>query len=144
MESLQSAYQDTGIEANQMTTSTPRAEVQAAHERIKANHIKTSLKKLFAEIDSARSGFVKIKIFEQLLGLNKVTLLARDMARLIQEAKENRPNSEMIEYKKALRLINPNPELENSVIKPWMLILNTETFSKIDQDSQRSVPSRTF
>ena len=73
-----------------------------------------------------------------------MTLLAKDMAKLIQEAKENRPNSDMIEYKKALRLINPNPELENSTEKPWMLILNSEIFSKIDQTSQRSVLSRTI
>jgi hypothetical protein len=41
----------------------------------------------------------------------------------------------MIEFKKALRLINPNPELENSIEKPWMLVLNSETFSTIDQVS---------
>jgi hypothetical protein len=41
----------------------------------------------------------------------------------------------MIEFKKALRLINPNPELENSTEKPWMLVLNTDTLSKLDQTS---------
>jgi len=54
------------------------------------------------------------------------------MARLVQEVKENKPNSELIDYKKALKMINPNPELENSVEMPWMLSLNTDTFSKLD------------
>ena len=31
-------------------------------------------------------------------------------------------------------MINPNPELEDSADKPWMLNgLNSDTFSKIDQ-----------
>ena len=67
--------------------------------------------------------------------MNKVTLLARDMNRLVQETRENKPNSDLIEYKKALKLINPNPEIENSIEKPWMLSLNSDTFSKMDQQS---------
>lgn len=60
------------------------------------------------------------------------------MAKLLQEAKENRPNSDTIEYKKALRLINPNPEIENSTEKPWMLVFNLDNKSKADQISQYS------
>lgn len=66
------------------------------------------------------------------MSLKQVTLLAKDMARLVQEVKENKPNSELIDYKRALKMINPNPELENSLEMPWMLSLNTDTFSKLD------------
>lgn len=62
----------------------------------------------------------------------------------MQEAKENRPNSELIDYKKALRMINPNPEIENATEKPWMLIQNVDTLSKVDQTSLRSGMSKTI
>ena len=44
------------------------------------------------------------------------------MNRLIQESKENKPNSDLLDYKKALRLIQPNPELEDALNKDWILL----------------------
>ena len=63
---LAEAYKDfsgLGGEYGTLARQQSQSNIFAAQDRIKANHVKTEIKRLFSAIDVEHSGFVKITVF---------------------------------------------------------------------------------
>ncbi len=119
-------------------------DIYKAQERQRAHHVKSKLKKLIAQIDVARSGTVNWDVFQQLLDLHKIKLSVKNKQKLYQDARENKTKTlqNLIDYRLALRILQPDLDLDEPLAKEWILLSKDST--QIDTVTQNSLLSKTF
>ena len=82
----------------QSKISITKSAVSQVDFKLKANNVKTKLKSLLKNVDTDKSGFVKYKVFFELLTLHGVLLNEKGIAYL----KKNFSKNETINYKDAV------------------------------------------
>lgn len=77
-------------------------------------------------IDENSTGLVKFSIFQQLLEINKIILSQKNLEKIRLEHRAiskigSGDHTDMIKYKEALKSIHPNLELNEPLMKEWVL-----------------------
>jgi len=93
----------------------------------KANRVKQKLRKLFTNIDSAKSGSIADQAFVDILQLNGVTLRENAHHTLLSKARGMGPGGaagSFIKYREALGMVNVDVDLvgegQDPLTSPWI------------------------
>jgi hypothetical protein len=76
--------------------------------------------------------------------LHKIRLSAKNKQKLYQDARENKTKTlnNMIDYRLALRLLQPDLDVDEPLAKEWTLL--SKENNQFDTSTQKSLLSKTF
>ena len=95
-------------------------QVKQVQEKQKSNKIKLQVRQLLLQIDAEKQGYIKDEIFQRITSLYKIILSQSGIKTLKRIcAVPGKPH--MIRYKEALQRLSPNFEVDEPLMKEWVV-----------------------